>query len=214
VSLTAIQLPVGKTALLVMDVQNDIVHMDGKLGGELGAGAMPRLIAEKNILHNIADLMTASRIAGVPIIHVRHVYRPDYLDMPNNISIFRTIKKIGALSDGSWGAEIHEMLKPAAEDFVVDKTRISAFYASTLAGLLEAQDLTHLIMTGIATDGVIDGTARDAADRGYHVTIPSDCCASTSEKAHNTILHGVLALIAKVCDSSELIAALGAVREG
>jgi biuret amidohydrolase len=211
--LSAIELPAGKTAFLVMDVQNDIVHVDGKLGGELGAGAMPRLIAEKKILHNIADLMTVARDAGVPVIHVRHVYRPDYRDMPNNISIFQTIKKIGALSDGSWGAEIHENVKPVPGEFIVDKTRISAFYASTLAGLLEAQGLTHLIMTGIATDGVIDGTARDAADRGYHVIIPSNCCASTSEKSHNTILRGVLALIAKVCDSSEIIDALGEARE-
>ncbi|MFT4583280.1 MAG: nicotinamidase-related amidase [Gammaproteobacteria bacterium] len=211
--MSALELPAGKTALLVMDVQNDIVHIDGKLGGELGAGAMPKLIAEKEILHNIAGLMTAARDAGVPVIHVRHVYRADYRDMPKNISIFRIIKNIGALSDGSWGAEIHESVKPAPGEFVVDKTRISAFYASTLAGLLEAQGLTHLIMTGIATDGVIDGTARDAADRGYYVIIPSDCCASTSEKSHNTILRGVLALIAKVCDSSETIDALSAHRK-
>jgi nicotinamidase-related amidase len=59
--LSALELPAGKTALLVMDVQNDIVHIDGKLGGELGAGAMPKLIAEKEMLHNIAGLMTAAR---------------------------------------------------------------------------------------------------------------------------------------------------------
>jgi nicotinamidase-related amidase len=104
-------------------------------------------------------------------------------------------------------------VKSAPGEFVVDKTRISAFYASTLAGLLEAEGLIHLIMTGVATDGVIDGTARDAADRGCYVIIPSDCCASTSEKSHNTILRGVLALIAKVCDSSEKIDALSVHRK-
>ncbi len=206
--MASLTLPKDKTALLVMDVQNDIVHADGKLGGELGAGKMPRLVQDKGILANIARVMRAARSAGVPVIHVRHVYRPDYLDMPNNIAIFRIIKKIGALADGSWGAQIHAAVAPAPGEVVVDKTRISAFYASTLASVLEAQGYTHLIMTGIATDGVIDGTARDGADRGYHVFIPRDCCASTSETAHNTLLNGVLALIARICDSTEVEAAL------
>jgi nicotinamidase-related amidase len=206
--MSAITLPRDKTALLVMDVQNDIVHMNGKLGGELGGGAMPRLVKEKAVLETINAVVGAARAANVPVIHVRHVYRPDYLDMPNNVGIFKVIKKIGALTAGSWGAEIHELLTPMPEDFVVDKTRISAFYASTLASVLEAQGLSHLIMTGIATDGVIDGTARDAADRGYSVFIPRDCCAATSEKAHNTILNGVLAMIAQVCDAEDVVAAL------
>lgn len=191
-----------------MDAQNDIVHAEGKLGGALGGGKMPRLVQEKGVLERIAALISAARAAGVPVVHVRHVYRPDYLDMPKNIAIFDVIRKIGALADGSWGAEIHELVTPAPEDLVVDKTRISSFYASTLVGILEAQGITHLILTGIATDGVIDGTARDGADRGYFISIPRDCCAATSEKAHNTILNGVLALIANVCDSAEIIAAL------
>lgn len=199
--------PTGRTALLVMDVQNDIVHIDGKLGGALGGGKMPRLVAEKGVLESIARLIDKARSAGVPVIHVRHVYRPDYLDMPSNIAIFKVIKKIGALADGSWGAQIHDRLTPAPTDVVVDKTRISSFYASTLASFLEAQGITHLILTGIATDGVIDGTARDGADRGYYIFIPRDCCAATSENAHNTLLNGVLAMIANVCDSKEVIAA-------
>ena len=176
-------------------------------GDALGGGKMPRLVEEKGVLESIDRVIDKARSAGVPVIHVRHVYRPDYLDMPSNIAIFKVIKKIGALADGSWGAQIHDRLTPAAMDVVVDKTRISSFYASTLASFLEAQGITHLILTGIATDGVIDGTARDGADRGYYIFIPRDCGAATSENAHNTLLNGVLAMIAHVCDSKDVIAA-------
>src|SRR5215510_13766294 len=56
-------LPKGKTAILVMDCQNDIVHEQGKVGGSLTAGAMPKMIKEKNILGNIQKLMSAGRTA-------------------------------------------------------------------------------------------------------------------------------------------------------
>ena len=76
-------LPKGKSAILVMDCQNDIVHEQGKVGGSLTNGAMPRAIKEKNLLGTIKKLVEAGRAAQVPIIHVRHAYRPDYADMPD-----------------------------------------------------------------------------------------------------------------------------------
>lgn len=198
----------GKTAILVMDCQNDIVHEQGKVGGSLTGGAMPRIIKEKNILGNIKKLITAGRAAKVPIIHVRHAYRPDYADLPGNVKIFQGMKQMQALQDGTWGAEIHADLKPEPSDFVITKTRVSAFYASPLEGILQAQGITHLVLTGIATDGVVEGTARDGADRGYTIVIPDDCCAGTTEEAHRVILGGILSFLTTVCKADEVIAAL------
>ena len=58
-----ITLPKGKTAILVMDCQNDIVHEEGKVGGSLTGGTMPRVIKERNILGTIRKLMEAGRAA-------------------------------------------------------------------------------------------------------------------------------------------------------
>ena len=94
------------------------------------------------------------------------------------------------------------------EDLVITKTRVSSFYASSLEAILNSQGLTHLVLTGIATDGVVEGTARDGADRGYHVFIPEDCCAALDENAHEVILAGGLSGLATVCKSQEIIRAL------
>jgi nicotinamidase-related amidase len=201
-------LPKGKTAVLVMDCQNDIVHEQGKVGGSLTGGAMPRVIKEKNILGNIKKLMTAGRAAKVPIIHVRHAYRPDYADLPSNVKIFQGMKQMQALQDGTWGAQIHADLTPEPSDFVLTKTRVSSFYASPLEGILQAQGITHLVLTGIATDGVVEGTARDGADRGYSIVIPDDCCVATTEEAHRVILGGILSFLTTVCKADEVIQAL------
>jgi nicotinamidase-related amidase len=201
-------LPKGKTAILVMDCQNDIVHEEGKFGGALTGGAMPRSIKEKNVFAHIKKLMEAGRAAQVPIIHVRHVYRPDYADLPGNVQVFQAIKQAQALQEGTWGAEIHADLTPNPSDWVITKTRVSSFYASPLEGILQAQGMTHLVLTGIATDGVVEGTARDGADRGYSIIIPNDCCAATTEEAHRVILGGILSFLTTVCTSDEVIQAL------
>lgn len=199
--------PKGKTAILIMDCQNDIVHENGKMAA-MSNGAMAKLIKESDVLAKIARLADAGRIAKVPIIHVRHAYRPDYLDAPQNTPILASMKTNEILKDGTWGAEIHDDLKPHSSDIVITKTRVSSFYASQLEAILSAQGITHLVLTGIATDGVVEGTARDGVDRGYYVTIPDDCCATFSAEAHRAALAGVLGMLTTVCKSEDVIKAL------
>jgi nicotinamidase-related amidase len=206
--MSILTLPKGHTAILVMDCQNDIVHEEGKFGGALTGGWMPRAIKEKNVFGNIKKLMTTGRAVQVPIIHVRHAYRPDYADLPGNMRVLQAIKQAQALQEGTWGAEIHADLTPEPSDWVITKTRVSSFYASPLEGILQAQGITHLVLTGIATDGVVEGTARDGADRGYSIIIPDDCCVATTEEAHRVILGGVLSALTTVCKADEVIQAL------
>lgn len=205
--MAALSLPKGKTAILVMDCQNDIVHENGKMAAAT-KGAMPRMVKEKNVLGIIAGLAAAGRAAGVPIIHVRHAYRPDYADLPRNAPLLRGAKKAESLKDGTWGAEIHPNVAPQPQDIVITKTRVSAFYASPLEAILNSQDITHLVLTGVATDGVVEGTARDGVDRGYFVVIPSDCCVTTSEETHRVVLGGMLAILTTVCKADDVIKAL------
>jgi nicotinamidase-related amidase len=205
--MATLSLPKGKTAILIMDCQNDIVHENGKMA-QAFSGAMPKIIKERNVLGTIARLAAAGRAAAVPVIHVRHAYRPDYADLPNNAPLLRGSKKSQTLMDGSWGAEIHADVAPQPQDIVITKTRVSAFYASPLEALLNSQGITHLVLTGIATDGVVEGTARDGVDRGYYITSPEDCCATTSEENHRVVLQGVLAALTTVSKADDVIKAL------
>jgi nicotinamidase-related amidase len=205
--MATLNLPRGKTAILIMDCQNDIVHEKGKMAA-MSDGAMARLIKERGVLGTIAELADAGRKAGVPIIHVRHAYRPDYLDAPANTPILASMKTNEILKDGTWGAEIHPDLAPYASDVVITKTRVSSFYASPLEAILSAQAITHLVLTGIATDGVVEGTARDGVDRGYYVFIPDDCCMTFSEEGHRATLRGVLGMLTAVSTAAEVIAGL------
>src|SRR5438552_3424795 len=73
-TMATLAFPKGKTAILIMDCQNDIVHENGKMAAT-NNGVMAKLIKERNVLGTIARLAAAGRKTGVPIIHVRHAYR-------------------------------------------------------------------------------------------------------------------------------------------
>ncbi|MBI3300757.1 MAG: cysteine hydrolase, partial [Deltaproteobacteria bacterium] len=134
--MSALTLPTGKTALLVIDLQNDFLHKDGKFASGLPGRSLPEIAQEKNLIGVAAKVIATARAARVPIIHVKHAYRPDYADLPKNVRVFVSMQERQGLQDGSWGADFLDAVKPAPEDFVVTKTRVSAFYATSLEGIL------------------------------------------------------------------------------
>jgi nicotinamidase-related amidase len=67
----------------------------------------------------------------------------------------------------------------------VVKKRVSAFSGSDLEVLLRSLDVTHLVLTGIATSGVVLSTLREAADKDYRLTVLSDGCLDGDEEVQS-----------------------------
>lgn len=190
-----------KTALLVLDCQNDIIHEKGGLA-TWGFAAQ---VKERNLLGSIKGTIAASRQARIPVIYVTVAYRQDRSDVAENCSFFSAVKGMPVLEEGSWGAAIHDELRPQPEDWLVVKKRISAFAGTSLELLLRSLDRTTLVLTGVATNFVIEGTARDACDAGYHVVILEDCCASGNEEMHRFSVEKILSHLATVTTSKEWV---------
>ncbi|MBI4489264.1 MAG: cysteine hydrolase, partial [Deltaproteobacteria bacterium] len=141
----------------------------------------------------------------IPVIYVTVAYRRDRSDVTENCGFFSAVKSMPVLEEGSWGAAIHDELRPQPEDFLVVKKRISAFTGTPLELLLRSLGRTTLVLTGVATNFVIEGTARDACDAGYRVVVLEDCCAAASEEMHRFSVEKVLSLLATVTTSGEWI---------
>ena len=92
---------------------------------------------------------------------------------------------------------------------MVTKRGVSAFYGSDLATILAAGGIDTLLLSGVATNFVVEGTAREATDRGYNVVIVGDCCASGSQEAHDSALTTALPFLATISNLDEVITALG-----
>ena len=88
------------------------------------------------------------------------------------------------------------------------KRAVSAFYGSDLAALLATGGIVTLLLCGVATNFVVEGTAREAMDRGYNVVIVGDCCASGSQETHDAALNTTLPFLSTISNLDEVIAAL------
>ncbi|MDA8197978.1 MAG: cysteine hydrolase [Thermaerobacter sp.] len=166
------ELPAVHTALLVMDVQ---------------IGIVARFASDPGRLEPLRAAVDAARAAEIPVIFVRVAFRPGFPEVsPAN-------RSFAAIAQGtSWAADpemaaIHPAVDPRPDDLVVTKLRVSAFTGSDLEVLLRSRGLTHLVLAGIATSGVVLSTVREAADRDYRITVLSDGCLDMDPEVHRVL---------------------------
>jgi nicotinamidase-related amidase len=100
------------------------------------------------------------------------------------------------------------VLPLTGDDLVVVKRRVSAFAGSDLEVILRAKDIHHLVLTGIATSGVVLSTVREAADKDYQITVISDLCADVDAEVHALLTEKIFPRQATVISSKEWLQSL------
>jgi nicotinamidase-related amidase len=157
-----IAVPVAGTALLLIDVVNDLAF-DGS----------EALVAQAETMSaSLARLKRRAAAAGVPAIYINDNFgqwRSDFR---------RTVAHCTALS--SPGHRVSRRLRPTARDYFVLKPKHSGFFDTTLDTLLETLQIRRVILTGIAGNICVLFTANDAYMREYKIFAPSDCIVSNT----------------------------------
>jgi nicotinamidase-related amidase len=183
----------ASTALLVMDVQQGIVDRFGS-----DEGYLPRLAAA----------VDAARGAGIWVIYVVVGFRAGHPEVSERNKSFAAIAGSGRFTDGDPGSAIHPAVAPASGDVVVTKRRVSAFAGSDLEVMLRAGGIDHLVLTGIATSGVVLSTLRQAADLDYRLTVLADGCLDGDPEVHRVLLEKVFPRQADVVSVADWAASL------
>jgi nicotinamidase-related amidase len=182
-----------RTALLVMDLQADVVAM-------LGAPAVA--LVERSV-----PVIETARNLGAAVIYIVVGFRPGYPEVSPRNASFSALAGTGRFT-GNPGADIPALIAPQPGDVVVCKHRVGAFHGTDLDQILRAKGIENLVMLGIATSGVVLSTTRFAADADYRCTIVRDCCADRDDEVHRVLLDKVLARQATIVTAAEAIAAL------
>lgn len=144
------QLPAGKTALLVIDFQNE--YFTGKMPIPDGAAA----------LANTRELIDFADDHHMPVFHIQHI-------APAGSAVF---------AEGGETVKFHPDMQPRAQDVVLQKTTVSVFGSTDLDKRLKNAGIENLIISGLMTHACVAGAARDAAPLGYNVLVASDASAT------------------------------------
>ncbi|WP_326656302.1 cysteine hydrolase family protein [Streptomyces sp. NBC_00385] len=180
------------SALLVMDVQNSIT---GRIA-DLDPDYTPRL----------ARAVAAARAAGVPVVFVVVGFRAGHPETKSS-PLFAALPD-GAFTDSDPGAAIHPDVAPLPGECVVTKKRVSAFAGSDLDLVLRGGAVDRLVLTGLATSGVVLSTLRQAADLDFRLTVLADGCADADPEVHRVLTEKVFPRQADVTTVDAWIAGL------
>ena len=179
-------------ALLVMDVQQGIVERYGEEAARL--------------LERLGSALEAARAAGITVIYVRVAFRPGYPEVSSANRSFAALSASGGFTDEDPATKIHPAIVPQPGEIVVVKKRVSAFSGSDLELVLRAKNITALVLTGIATSGVVLSTLREAADRDYQLLVLTDACADSDPEVHRVLTEKVFPRQAEIASVAEWIA--------
>lgn len=173
----------GKSALLMMDMQNSIVS---------------RYVQDEAQLLPFQKAVQTAHKYQIPVIYVRVMFREGYPEISMHNKMFGGIAQRGGSAIPEDMVQIHESLKPQPQDIIVNKRRVSAFTGSDLEVILRAQQIDTLILSGIATSGVVLSTLREAADKDFILNVLSDACIDGDDEVHQLLIEKVFPMQAEV----------------
>ncbi|MFB0619331.1 cysteine hydrolase family protein [Streptomyces sp. AGS-58] len=160
------------TALVVVDLQNDFCT---------GPTALTRSGKDPAVLDAaVAGCVRAVRLArerGVEVVFVRFVGDPEYQGAAWRLRD-RALDKRPKCLEGSWGAEFHAVAPAPGERIFTKRACFDAFLSDGFEEYLTARGVGHLVLAGLYADVCVDSTARTAFQKGFHVTVLSDCTAA------------------------------------
>lgn len=182
-------------ALLVMDLQNGIVD-------RFADQAQP-------LLATLTGAVVAARAAEVPVIFVRVAFRAGAPEASPRNQVFSALAGSVAMAEADPATQIHPALAVQPGDITVTKRRVSAFAGSDLDVVVRSLEVDSLVLTGIATSGVVLSTLRQAADLDFKLTVLRDGCADTDPEVHRVLMEKVFPRQAAVLDAAVWVARLG-----
>lgn len=169
-------------------------------------GAMTASLPDRDTyLDHLSGAIEAARRAGIPVIYVVVRFRDGYPEASPNNKSFSQIKGSGRLLESDPSSGVDPRVAPQDGEVVVTKKRVSAFTGSDLQVLLRSQGIEQLVLTGIATSGVVLSTLRAAADMDYVLTVIADCCADRDEEVHRVLTTKVFPRQATVLSAQEWV---------
>ncbi len=189
-----LELDPRRTAVLPLDVQNDIVAMTPNV---------------EPILNNVKSVVDAARGRDVPVVYVTVSFTEGYPDAPvKTHPLYKMVRENRLVLAAGSGAEIHASVAPKQDELVLNKTSVDPFVTTRLAQHLQIVGADTIVIMGFSTNFVVESTARTASDMGYRVVVVRDACGGRSDEDHEYSMSNFMPMFATIAGAEEVRQAL------
>lgn len=200
------------TAVLIVDMVNDFVHLEGKAAvrGNRPLGHIRRIIPQ------ISELASAARAAGALVVHIQHTTLNSALSNSGpwlDARLSAPYSAVDVCMEGTWGQAIIDELQPEPGDAVVQKYRYGAFVGTNCDLILRSRGIETVVCCGASTNVCVEATAREAFSHDYYVILPHDACGSWDAELHNASLRTAGNRYATVSTVGEVVEAWAVVAQ-
>lgn len=185
--------------LILMDYQEGICREDGPIGRS-GVGAE---VSRRGVLEAARGALSRFRSAQHPVIHVRVAFDPQYHRLTSASPRFGAMRRHRMLLESDPATQICPEVAPLPEEPVITKGCVNPFIGTHLTHSLTHLRPAELVLGGVATNHVVESTARYAADAGYPVVVLEDLCASFRQDLHDFAVTEILPAFGRVLSSAE-----------
>lgn len=194
--------PISPWCVLLIDMENGFVNPESPHCIRMAESTIPA----------IGAVLDAARHAGMPIVYVKRLYRPDGSDV--ELTRWKAWadggRAMGPGSEGPSSAEYPDPIKPQPGDYLMVKPRWSCFFATSLDLILRRLAIRGVILLGTTTPNCIRSTAYDANSLDYEVIVVSDGTSSQTPEIQEANLSDMARMGARIMTSAELAAQLPA----
>ncbi len=201
----------NKSALIIVDMQNDFLNPEGSIGkrsiAKESPNTKPDLQFMRSIIPNISKLIKAFRKTRRPVIYIAHVLKADYSDAAFPYWLFNPHPG-NFLVEGSWGAQVIDELKPKQEDFLVVKKGYNAFSNTPLNTILGNLNIKTCIITGVTTSVCVSSTIRGGVEYNYRMILVRDATAEVNKELHESEIKILARSFAGIAKTSEILTVL------
>jgi ureidoacrylate peracid hydrolase len=200
---------IGKSALIIVDMQNDFVHPDGAFAHRArenpGKIDMPFLSGTIPYVKKLAD---AFRKAGRPVVYIAHVLKPDYSDA--QFPYWRAARGANRgnrtfIVENTWGAQVVDELAPQPGEHLVIKKGFGGFSNTPLDTILRNMGVTTCVVSGVTTCVCVSTTVRGGVEHNYRMILVKDAVAEVDRETHDGELKTMQRIFAEVKTADEVV---------
>lgn len=198
----------GRTAMLIVDPQNDFLSEDGAVWDLVG-----EQVRKNGVVEHLVALRRAAEEAGIPVFYSPHYFNArEYAEWRHLNPIDRVMFERRMFDVSGKGSAFLPELAPTERTFVLSPHKaLSGFWANDIQLQLRQRDIQTLILAGMSANLCVESHLRDAAENGFDVIVVKDATAGAGEAATQAAYVNYGFIATEVVTTAEVLDALRSV---